>query len=175
MSTTQGASYSEQLLEAARRNNIDLLNNIVTGLNNDPTKIAHLLNESKDAFGNTALHLCAKHGSWDVLDKLLDQEGDIEVDPQNITDGDTPLHCAVRLAQDEPEEGTFIAKNLIAVGADPRIRNKQNQKPVDLIHGNSLTALVDTLQGAELAVATGAHGVAADDDEDGEIVEEDDD
>lgn len=174
MSSTQGASYNEQLLESARRNNIDLLENIIKS--NSSTEFVTLLNNSRDAFGNTPLHLCARNGSWDVLDKILDQDGEIEIDPINITDGDTPLHCAVRLAMEDADDGTFISKNLIAVGADPRIKNKMHQKPIDLIHGNNLMDLIDTLQGAELAAATGAQAAAAagEADEDGEIVEEDD-
>ena len=148
---TEGASVGEQLLDASRRNNVDLLETVFQELGEDPAKIADALNHSKDPFGNTALHLCCKYGSWDVLDKILDQEGEIEVDPHNEVDGDTPLHVAVRYARDEPEHGTFIAQNLIEVGADPRARNNNNDKPIDLIHGDGLDDLIDLLQGAELA------------------------
>lgn len=153
---TEGASFGEQLLEASRRNNVDLLNSIFESVENDPTKIAELVNSSTDPFGNTALHLCCKSGSWEVLDILLDQT-DIEVDPKNKVDGDTPLHVTVRYAQDEPEHGTFIARNLVEVGADPRLRNKHNQKPIDLAHGEELDELTDLLQGAELAADMGGH------------------
>ncbi|CCD23658.1 ankyrin repeat-containing protein ANK1 NDAI_0B06270 [Naumovozyma dairenensis CBS 421] len=149
--SVEGASLKEQLLDASRRNNVDLLEQIFTTLDNDEEKIADLINTAKDPLGNTALHLSCKYGSWEVLDKILDQEGDIEIDPKNDMDGDTPLHSAVRYAQDEPEHGEFIAQNLIEVGADPRIRNNHNQKPIDLIHGDDFDSLIDLLQGAELA------------------------
>ncbi|CCK70044.1 ankyrin repeat-containing protein ANK1 KNAG_0D02950 [Huiozyma naganishii CBS 8797] len=149
--SVKGASLSEQLLDASRRNNDDLLEQVFKQLDNDPGKIAELINTARDPMGNTALHLCCKYGSWEVLDKILDQEGDIEIDPRNELDGDTPLHLAVRYAMDEPEHGTFIANNLVEVGADARIKNNNNQKPVDLIHGDELDDLFDLLQGAELA------------------------
>lgn len=161
--SSEGASYGEQLLEASRRNNVDLLNDILESVKNDPVKIAEIVNSSKDPFGNTALHLCCKSGSWEVLDILLDQS-DIEIDPQNKIDGDTPLHFTVRYAQDEPEHGTFIARNLIEVGADPRLRNKHNQKPIDLIHSEDLDELTDLLQGAELAIDMGGHQAEEDED-----------
>lgn len=151
---SEGASFGEQLLEASRRNNTDLLKTILESLGDDSDGIADLINSSKDPFGNTALHLSCKFGSWEVLDILLDQEN-IEIDPQNKVDGDSPLHVTVRYAQEEPEHGTFIARNLVEVGADPRLRNRHNQKPIDLIHGDELDELVDLLQGAELAADMG--------------------
>ncbi|AJR75892.1 AQG_2a_G0018190.mRNA.1.CDS.1 [Saccharomyces cerevisiae] len=167
---TEGASLSEQLLDAARRNNLDLLETVFDSLDNDPEKIAKLINESKEPLGNTALHLCCKYGSWEVLDKILDQDGEIEIDPQNDVDGDTPLHVTVRYSQEEPEHGTFIARNLIEVGADPRVRNYNNQKPVDLVHGDELDELIDLLQGAELAIdSTNGSG---DNNEDGEMIDD---
>lgn len=172
--SVEGASLKEQLLDASRRNNVDLLEQAFNDLDNDPKKIADLINTAKDPLGNTALHLASKYGSWEVLDKILDLDGDIEIDPQNDIDGDTPLHEAVRYAKEEPEHGTFIAQNLIEVGADARIANKHNQKPVDLIHGDELDDLVDLLQGAELAADTGVVGETEDEVE-GEVVEDDDD
>ena len=176
---TEGASFSEQLLDASRRNNVDLLETILDTLNHDKDKIAHLINESEDPFGNTAIHLCCKYGSWEVLDKILDQEGDIEIDPQN-RNGDTPLHLAVKYSEDEPEHGTFIAQNLIEVGADPRVRNNDGHRPIDLIHSTELDELADLLQGAELAadsvaVAAGSGEPFGETDEVIEEVQDDDD
>lgn len=165
----EGASYGEQLLDAARRNNVDLLNTVFENLQGSPEQIADLINSSRDPLGDTALHLCCQYGSWEVLDTILDQDG-IEIDPQNTKELDTPLHVIVRYAQDEPEHGTFMAKNLIEVGADPRIRNRDGDKPIDLIHSEDLDDLVDLLQGAELA----ADNDRAGDDEQGEDVEDDD-
>lgn len=165
----EGASYGEQLLDASRRNNVDLLNTVFENLGESPEKIADLINNARDPLGDTALHLCCQYGSWEVLDAILDQDG-IEIDPQNTKDLDTPLHVIVRYAQEEPEHGTFMARNLIEVGADPRIRNKDGEKPIDLIHSDELDELTDLLQGAELA----ADNDRADDDEQGEDIEDDD-
>jgi hypothetical protein len=46
------------LLEAARRNNTDLLMEVLK-----TNSTAEFLNNSTDALGNTALHIAAKHGS----------------------------------------------------------------------------------------------------------------
>lgn len=163
----EGASYGEQLLEASRRNNVDLLKMVFESLEGDQEKIAEVINESSDPLGETTLHLCCQYGSWEVLDVILDQDG-IEIDPQN-KDLDTPLHVTVRYSHDEPQHGTFIAKNLVEVGADPRIRNKDGDKPVDLIHSDELDELIDLLQGAELA----ANNDGAGDGEEGEVIEDD--
>lgn len=162
----EGASFGEQLLDASRRNNVDLLKMVFEGLENNQEKIVELINESRDPLGDTALHLCCRYGSWEVLDEILDQDG-IEIDPQNTKELDTPLHLTIRYAHDEPEHGTFIAKNLVEVGADPRIRNQNGDKPVDLIHGDDLDELIDLLQGAELAADNDGA------DENGEVIEDD--
>lgn len=147
---TEGASLKEQLLDASRRNNLDLLNSIIEKIGSNQQELQDLINNSKDPFGNTAIHLCSKHGSWDVLDTLLDQEG-VDINQENTIDGDTPLHLCVRYSHEEPEHGTFIAENLIEVGADPRKRNNQGKTPLDLVHSTELEPLVNLLQGAEIA------------------------
>ncbi|CDO91695.1 unnamed protein product [Kluyveromyces dobzhanskii CBS 2104] len=146
----EGASLKEQLLDASRRNNADLLNNVLETLGSEKQATLDLINNSTDPLGNTCIHLCCKHGSWDVLDVLLDIEG-VDVNQQNSIDGDTPLHLCVNYSHDEPEYGTFIAENLIEIGADPRIRNKRGQTPLQLVHGDELESLINLLQGAEIA------------------------
>lgn len=158
----EGASPSEQLLDASRRNNTDLLETIFSELKYDPIQIANLINTSRDPLGNTCIHLCCKYGSWEVLDKILDQDGGVDIDPRNTVDGDTPLHVTIKYAIEEPEHGTFIAENLIDVGANPKLRNNVGLKAIDLIHGNELNNLTDLLHGAELA--TDNKGVLVNDD-----------
>lgn len=147
---TEGASSKEQLLDAARRNNLDLFNTVLGLYAEKENDFVSLINDAKDPFGNSSLHLCCKYGSWDVLDAILDYEG-VEINEQNTIDGDTPLHLCVKYCHQEPEFGYFIAENLIEVGADPRIKNKANQKPLDLIHSTELENLINLLQGAEIA------------------------
>jgi ankyrin repeat protein len=153
MADEEGASPSEQFIEAARRNNIDLLREVIADIKakqpDNETAVAELLNSAQDPLGNTPLYLAAANGSDEVLDTLLDQDG-LEVDPVNRQQGDTPLHAAVRYARSEPEHGAYIVELLIDVGADPRIKNKAGQKPIDLVDDNQIE-LFDSLRGAELA------------------------
>lgn len=145
----EGASFKEQILDASRRNNTELLAEILA--NASPENIPDIINHSKDALGNTPLHLAAKYGSFEVMDIILDQEG-TEVDPVNVIDGDTPLHLAVRYSETEPEHGHFIAETLVEAGADARIKNKGGFKPVQLIHTEN-PSLKELLQSAEFAAA----------------------
>lgn len=166
MTIEEGASPSEQLIEAARRNNIDLLHEVIADITakqpGNATAVAEILNNSQDPLGNTPLHLAAANGSYEVLDVLLEQEG-LEIDPVNRQQGDTPLHCAVRYADTEPEHGAFIVEMLVDVGADPRIKNKAGQRPID-IAADSNMELINVLQGAEFARTAGP--VASVEDED---------
>ena len=49
------------------------------------------LNTTTDALGSSALHIAAKHGAYDVLDIILDQEGveidgrEFHIDPHTFT------------------------------------------------------------------------------------------
>lgn len=153
----EGASYKEQLLDASRRNNDSLLNTIFEEVA-DPNKIAKLINETKDPLGNTPLHLSTQYGNYSVLDLLLDQEG-VEVDPQNRLDDETPLHFAVKYTYDDFEYGKFLVELLLDVGADPRIKNKHGEKPVDLIRGDDKEhgELKDILEQAEYTALVSQH------------------
>lgn len=67
-----GAKPSEILIEAARRNNVDLLQEVL-GIGADGTassKATDLINTSVDALGNTALHVAALNGSCILPDDL---------------------------------------------------------------------------------------------------------
>lgn len=69
--------------------------------------------------------------SDDVLDQLLDIE-QLEVDPLTRRDKETPLHSAVRYANErEVDLGEAMVKMLVEAGADPRIRDSHNRKPAD--------------------------------------------
>ncbi|KAG7818790.1 hypothetical protein KL928_002658 [Ogataea angusta] len=141
-----GASPQEQIIEASRRNNVELLASVAEA---HPEDIAALVNSSKDATGNTPLHLCCKYGCYEVLDKLLDIEG-IDVDPKHPISGETPLHYAVHYSFEEPEYAKFLIENLLEVGADPTVRNKDGLKPAQLL-GDANEDIRMTLDGAEYA------------------------
>ncbi|ODQ82755.1 hypothetical protein BABINDRAFT_159270 [Babjeviella inositovora NRRL Y-12698] len=146
--SSEGASQGEQILEAARRNNVELLEELRASIQ-EPAAIATLINESRDIMGNTALHLAAHNGNFEVLDTILDQEG-VEVDPVNNLDKETPLHLAVKYSFEEPEHGTYIIETLIDAGADSRIKNNGGMQPIDLVRGDN-EALRDILESAEYA------------------------
>ncbi len=62
LTQNQGASPRELLLEACRRNNTNLLAELLARFPT-PDKIAHLLNTSTDGVGNYCLHVAAAHGA----------------------------------------------------------------------------------------------------------------
>jgi uncharacterized protein len=121
----EGASPREQLMEASRRNNTELLQSLLDSkpLKDNPDATAHFLNTTTDALGSSALHVAAQYGSYEVLDMILDQEG-VEIDHQEKRDGDTCLHKAVRycsgLLQDQWEVGRAVVDILLDAGCDPR-------------------------------------------------------
>ncbi|KAI4126912.1 MAG: hypothetical protein LQ338_003489 [Usnochroma carphineum] len=163
-----GATPRELVLEACRRNNTSLLSEVLTSLST-PEKIADLLNNAKDGVGNHCLHLAASCGSYEVLDTLLDQEN-LEVDPLDRLERDTPLHKAVRfvnsLSPSDWPSAHSIAELLIDAGADPRIRNKAKLKPVELVDPKN-AELRDILQKAEYSMTAGNDVVVRDGEDDG--------
>lgn len=125
MADDEGASPKEQLIEACRRNNTALLNDIFASkpLNSNAESIAQFLNSTTDALGYGALHVAAKYGSYEVLDIILDQEM-VEIDGPEKRDGDTCLHVAVRycngLDKADWEHGRAVVDILVDAGCDPR-------------------------------------------------------
>lgn len=144
-----GASPSEQLLEAARRNNSDLLHELLSKYHDKPQEAIDLINTAKDPSGNGALHLAAKYGNYEVMDHLLDIEG-VDVNIKATMNGNTPLHYATAFSFEDPEYSLFLVNELINCGADPSIKNKENLKPIDLI-GNSNEQIKMALESAEYA------------------------
>ncbi|EDK47254.1 conserved hypothetical protein [Lodderomyces elongisporus NRRL YB-4239] len=146
-----GASYREQILESARRNNTELLLQIKSELGNDQEKLAHLINESREVItNNTPLHLACNLGNWEFIDIVLDIEG-VEIDPQN-REKETPLHVAAKYAVNEPEHGCFVIDNMLDAGADPRIKDQDGLKPRDYVSKDN-EKLLDLLESAEYAIS----------------------
>jgi ankyrin repeat protein len=66
------------------------------------------------------------------MDELLNVEF-LECDPLTRRDGETPIHCAVKYANErEVELGEAMAKMLIEAGGDPRVKDKHGRKPAEL-------------------------------------------
>ncbi|KAI4241602.1 MAG: hypothetical protein L6R42_011216, partial [Xanthoria sp. 1 TBL-2021] len=90
---------------------------------------------------------------------------DLEVDPVDRLERDTPLHKAVRFINTLPssqwESASSIADLLIDAGADPRIRNEAKLKPMDLVDPKN-KELRNALQKAEYAMTVGDDVVVGD-------------
>lgn len=72
----------------------------------------------------------------DVMDALFDIQY-FECDPLTRIDQDTPLHVAVRFANEkDPNLGLEMIEMMCEAGCDPRVRNKHGQKPADLVYGD---------------------------------------
>lgn len=99
----------------------------------------------------------------DVLDALLDCEG-LEIDPHTKIDQDTPLHLAVALSAKDKELGHAIVELLLDAGADPRVRNKHKNKPVDVVDPRD-EELRKTLRTAEYKVSMAGDVVEEEGDE----------
>lgn len=99
---------------------------------------------------------------------LLDQDG-FECDPINRSDGDTPLHSAVRyintlpLSPDNTEFASGFIEMMIDAGSDPRVRNKAMLTPAQLVDPSN-TVLRRQLQDAIEITQNAGDFVDADDD-----------
>lgn len=115
----------------------------------------------------------------DIIDMLLDQDG-FECDPINRSDGDTPLHCAVRYINSLPRtqaNDTFaseLVSMMVDAGSDPRVKNRAQLTPAQLVDPANV-ALRRQLQDAIEITQNAGDFVDADDavgDDDEEIPEE---
>ncbi|KAI5925697.1 ankyrin repeat protein [Camillea tinctor] len=131
----EGASVKEQLIEACRRNNVDLLTEIIGNCKNDD-EISDLLNNTTTIMGNHLYHEAALQGNYEVIDLLLDQPN-FECDPLARTNGDTPLHSAIRWINSEPaaqrEFGNALVEMMLEAGSSTRVKNKAKLTPLQLV------------------------------------------
>lgn len=134
MADDEGASPKEQLLEACRRDNTELLQEVLDGMSSkSKEQVAEFLNNLTDSMGNYLLHICAQYGSYDVMDSLLDVEF-LECDPLTRRDAETPLHVSVKYANERNVElGAAMVKMAIDAGCDPRVKDKHGRRPRDLV------------------------------------------
>ncbi|KAJ7239750.1 ankyrin repeat-containing domain protein [Mycena haematopus] len=155
MESHQGASNNERLLAAARSDNEEMLLEVFERGGFDIN--------FQDGVGNTALHIAVLHGSTDVLEHILSQEG-CDVDPINRTQKATPLHLAVQL--EDPELRTYIVSSLLEAGADTRIKDKNGDTALDYVSADDTE--IRTLIRKSQAQASVTQEDVASDDEDGE-------
>ncbi|KAH7316471.1 hypothetical protein B0I35DRAFT_254515 [Stachybotrys elegans] len=130
----EGASIKELLIEACRRNNTDLLNELLE--DKSDAEITDLLNNTTTIMGNYLYHEAASRGNYEVIDMLLDQP-DFECDPINRTEGDTPLHTAIRWLNSEPPAqrpfGLALVGMMLEAGSNPRVKNKGGLTALKLV------------------------------------------
>ncbi|QSL65447.1 hypothetical protein MERGE_002758 [Pneumocystis wakefieldiae] len=154
-----GASPSEILLNACHKENPYLLNQIL----DDPSTDICLINNSRDGVGNTALHLCVQYGSIACLNILLDVKN-LEINSKNFLEENTPLHKAVEYQYKDKDIALEMVESLIDAGADPRIKNKMKQKPIDLVNQRH-SSIRDLLKRAELVYFTNKNDIQSTDNE----------
>ncbi|OHW94205.1 ankyrin repeat protein [Colletotrichum incanum] len=148
----EGASVKELLIEACRRNNTDLFNEVVADIK-DEDELSRLLNETTTVMGNHLYHEAASRGNYEIIDLLLDQPN-FECDPVNRLEGDTPLHTAIRWINSEPpaqrEFGNALVDMMLEAGSNPRVKNKGGLTAVQLVDPRN-TGLRDLIQKHEYA------------------------
>ncbi|KAI1485532.1 ankyrin repeat protein [Biscogniauxia mediterranea] len=160
----EGASVKEQLIEACRRNNVDLLSEIISNCKNDD-EISDLLNNTTTVMGNHLYHEAALQGNYEVIDMLLDQPN-FECDPLARTNGDTPLHSAIRWINSEPpaqrEFGNALVEMMLEAGSSTRVKNKAKLTPYQLVDPRN-KGLRDLIQKHEYTALNAGDFVNADD------------
>ncbi|CAK7241173.1 MAG: hypothetical protein STHCBS139747_002632 [Sporothrix thermara] len=129
-----GATVQEQLIEACRRNNTELLTEILQC--RSEADAARLLNETVTVLGNHLYHEAASQGNYEIIDLLLDQPG-FECDPISRRERDTPLHTVIRWSNSEPPAQQPFAQALVEMmleaGSNPRIKNKAGLTATQLV------------------------------------------
>ncbi|XDG07689.1 hypothetical protein ABKA04_007304 [Annulohypoxylon sp. FPYF3050] len=159
----EGASVKEQLIEACRRNNVDLLQEIISNCKNDD-EISDLLNNTTTVMGNHLYHEAALQGNYEVIDLLLDQPN-FECDPLSRSEGDTPLHSAIRWINSEPpaqrDFGNALVTMMLEAGSSTRARNKAKLTPIQLVDPRNV-GLRDLIQKHEYAELNAGDFVNAD-------------
>lgn len=171
MADDEGASPRELVVEACRRDQPHLIEQVLRDMEGKKDEeVAEFFNSVTDSLGNYALHICAMYGSYDVMDYLFDIQH-FECDPLTRVDRDTPLHTAVRYANEkDPTLGLEMVKMMCEAGCDPRVKNKHGQKPIDLVYQNKdLKAALQQVEyilteGMKVDAEEGSDGSASDSD-----------
>ncbi|SJX63610.1 uncharacterized protein SRS1_14362 [Sporisorium reilianum f. sp. reilianum] len=158
---------NKRLLHAARTDDLELLQEIISSGAFDANH--------SDGVGRNALHYAASSQSTQVLPEILNLE--IDVDYQDRTNADTPLHAAVNVDIPDGEAGkeveeirNWIVNELLEAGADPTIPNKDGDLPADLLaYGTKSRSelgqeLVARLKRGQAEMNVNASDIANDDD-----------
>ena len=145
-----GATNSNQASSAAASNSTaasktypkDALNK--AAYNGDVEEVAAILKtrpdpDNRDSSGGTALHAAMFQKNIKIVEMLIDYGLDVNaIGPKN---GYTPLHDAVW------GNNPAAAKLLLEKGADPTIKNKEGQTPLEKAKSEGKEDLVEVLTG----------------------------
>uniref|UniRef100_A0A0B7KFA7 Uncharacterized protein n=1 Tax=Bionectria ochroleuca TaxID=29856 RepID=A0A0B7KFA7_BIOOC len=129
-------------------------------------EITRLLNETTTVLGNHLYHEAALRGNYEIIDLLLDQP-EFECDPVTRTEGDTPLHSAIRWINSEPPAQRDFGKALVGMmleaGSNPRVKNKGGLTAVQLVDPTN-NELKDVIRKHEFASLNAGDYVNVEDD-----------
>eukprot|EP01097_Dermamoeba_algensis_P012140 TRINITY_DN98_c0_g1_i6.p1 TRINITY_DN98_c0_g1~~TRINITY_DN98_c0_g1_i6.p1 ORF type:complete len:390 (-),score=120.83 TRINITY_DN98_c0_g1_i6:815-1984(-) len=89
--------------------------------------------DETDQYGDTALHIAAAKGRYEVAKFLISKKANVN---QKNKTGSTPLHKAA-LRSEVP-----VAGLLVTHGADPELKNESGMRPEDLTQNNKLKEIL---------------------------------
>lgn len=149
-----GASKEEQLLYAARTDNLDLYLELIS-------EKEDLDINCSDGLGNTPLHLAVSYGSTTVLEHIL-THAQCDVDPQNRLERATPLHLAIKIKDTEVRRQ--IVDSLLDAGADTKIKDKHGETVFSLL-GDRDPEIRQMIRRAQAQATISNDDIAEDDDD----------
>lgn len=123
--------------DAARRGNVEFLKECLKN---------GVSSTGLDASGNSPLHWSAKGGHLECVQEIISNAMKQYRNPKNFVNaqnklGDTPLHGAAS------KDHVPIVSMLLEHGADPTLKNKDNQRPIDLTHDPKVKVLLERAVG----------------------------
>ncbi|CAI2187073.1 18297_t:CDS:2 [Funneliformis geosporum] len=132
--TTHSEELIDEVIEYARYGELEELKTI---MNLYPATCL----ESKDEFGNTALHMASANGHLEIVEFIIQALGSLlerVVSMQNNS-GNTPLHWSALNGHEK------VVKLLIKSGADAKIKNKSGRTPIYEAQQNNHEKIVEFL------------------------------
>ncbi|KAI9249641.1 hypothetical protein BY458DRAFT_550657 [Sporodiniella umbellata] len=153
---TEGASNNELVFSFCRNDQEEELEKIIKDCDINTV----------DGTGNSGAHYAAKFGSIGCLELIVNSE-ESDLDIQNTLEGDTPLHLAVKHADQDHEMAAALVDLLLAGGANPDLQNRSRLTPIQLL-GKKYDDIREMLETAAAAYTMDDNDLVQDDDDDDE-------